>query len=674
MSLDELNDGKISRPPQRQIKKILRSDRVVSEDVFLSANTRILELESLVANLEINNNHQGLVGRIERLEKDVQTYRQAREAANFVATDLRAALDRSSASIEALRASPPYRLGSLLLAAGRNWRELLRLPATLIRWSGDSRRYRDGLETQIVQAGSATEYNEAVERTLELADKRGHYEAERWAIDQRFRAQVLARVLTELASHIRRSDPQEAVRLAEAALDADPNENRVKRLAFLMAEAGSVTHASKVLRSAMEHGATFNATEEARAEDLFALADLASSGLTLIPKRRWQPPVGSVGRRVLIFSPQAYPYHWSSASIRTHALALSLAETGIPVDVITPPGYPDLGSRQRVERASMRQIDGIDYHLLPHTAVDPGFGIDYMRQASSLLISTIRKLMASILIAPADFMHAYPAAVASHITGASLMLDCWSVPPDEGRRRTERSQILSGAEERLFQHARTAIARTPAIAARLAAVSGATDVHLAYESTPGQDESLATEPRADDGRFVFGYVGDNTPDVDIESLTDMLEALVREGVDARLVIYSVGARVQALREQLELAGLGERISIERPPPNRRPALAYRDLDIVVVPLRPTEEGPIRSPFHIAAALRHGKCVIAVGADEHKDTFGAALVHADGSPSAVQALLAFAGDVEHRRRQEAEARLWNKANPSHTVLLNAVESL
>jgi glycosyltransferase involved in cell wall biosynthesis len=632
----------------------------------------VAELEERLVQSELNTN-KALQARIKRLAMDVATYREARDAAEFKAVDLRAALDHSAAELESLRASPAHRLGSLLIAAAGDWRGLVRLPAALITWARDNRLYREGVDARIVPDGTAAEYNAAVERALEVADQRGLEDAGRWAVDQRFRAPVLARVLTDLASLARKSDLDQSVRLAEAALEADPGESRVKRLAFLMSEAGAITGAARLLRLAISKGALLNPTEEARAEDLFALAEHASSGLVLIQKRTEVRPVGRANRRILIFSPQAYPYHWSSVSIRTHALASSLSRDGAVVDVVTVPGYPDLGSRERKERAPTRQVDRIDYHLLPHTRAHPGLGDDYVKQTSSMLTSMIRRSGATTLIAPFEVVHGYPAAVAAQIAGISLVLDVWSVTPPADQCRTERGRIFARLEAELLDNAQLSVARTPAIAAHLQQVCQSANICLAEDLTPENPPVAGPEARSGEGSFVFGYVGDNTPDIDLEGLAELLQGLVAEGVDARLVIYSVGSRVKALGDRLGLAGLGDRLEIvEKSPAGRRIDLAYRDMDVVVAPLLPTDDVR-KSPFQILASVLHGKCVVAVGADDHKDQFGTAILHAKDLAAAVQTLTELSSNPDLRRRQEAEARAWSRDRPGDKALLDAFKA-
>jgi hypothetical protein len=680
--LDEVGPRKVARKvaksktskPALRIGDTDAPDQPASTRKIEMLTARISELEDMLVRSELDSNSQGLNGRIRRLEKDVATYREARTSAEFIATDLRAALDHSGATIEQLRVSPAHRLGLLLIGAGQNWREFFGLPISLVRWGRDSRRHREEKEAQLIPAGSAIEYTAAVERALEVAEKQGLQEAERWAIDQRFRAQVIARVLSELAGLARRSDPQEAVRLAEAALEADPGETRVKRLAFLVAESGSVTLAAQLLRSALEKGAPFNGTEEARAQDIFALADLAAAGPALIPKRKAAPSAGAASRRVLLLAPQAFPFHWSSASIRTHATAESLFRAGIKIDVTTFPGYPNIGRREPVDHPATRSIDGVDYHLLPRANASPGFGHDYVRQTSVMIASMIKRLGASILIAPSELQHAYPAAVASQIAGVSLVLDCWSVAPDEELCHTERSQILSRVESRLFQYAKTALARTPAIAARMQQAAPGTILCLAPDSTPRAASGKPVEPRPDNGEFVFGYVGDNALDVDIECLGVLLQRLVDAEVNARLVIHSVGARIQAIRDQLELARLGDRVTItERSPPGRRSEIAFNAVDVVVVPFRPAED-VIKSPFQILSALRCGKCVVAIGAEDFGEMFGAAVIHASDLEAAAQTLSELAADVDRRRGQETEARAWDERHPSNSLLAQAIQAI
>lgn len=635
---------------------------------------RIAELEDALLQRELDESGQAFSARIKRLERDVTTYREARAAAEFIVTDLRTALDHAEDALARLKVSPAFRLGTLLLAAAGNWRAIVKLPSSLTQWASDNRRVKEDAAAQLISDGSATDFTAPVEKALELAEKQSLQHAERWVLDQRLGDQVNARVLSDLATFARSREPQEAVRLAEASLEADPNESRVKRLAFLMADAGSVTQAAQMLRSAIEKGAAFNRTEEVRATDILALADLALTGLVLIPKRGGASPAAAAGHRVMIFAPQAYPFHWTSASIRAHAMAMALAQAGIAADIVTAPGYPNVGRRTPIETPPTRTIDGVTYHILPATEAGPGFGQAYLAETSRLILAKMKALSASVLIAPSDVVHGYPAAMAAQVAGVSLVLDCVSTALDEANCHTERAQVLSRVEAQLLAYAQVILARTTAIAARLQNVAPEARLCLLPDATPQIGANESTKPRPDDGAFVFGYVGDNAPDIDIEGLGVMLNRLVGAGVDARLVIYSVGGRIQAIRNQLELEGLGDRVKVvEKSPPGRRLAAAFSDLDVVVVPCR-TLQDALRSPFQILSALRHHKCVVALGAAEHDDLFGAAVVHAQDTESAVQALCELAKDTDRRRYQEAEARSWDERHPSGSLLAQTIAAL
>ncbi|MET3524070.1 glycosyltransferase [Mesorhizobium abyssinicae] len=654
----------------------LAAGRAAAEEPEVALASRVAELEERLAETELFNNHRVLRSRIERLERDITTYREARETADFANIDLRQALEQSTASADAVKASPAFRLGTLLIETWRDWRSIGGLPSAISRWLRENRQQQENAEGLLVPDGSVTEYTAATERALEIAGKQGLQEAKRWIADQHLRDSVAARALSELASFARRNDPSEAVRLAEAALEVDPHENRVKRLAFLMAESGSVTNAAQLLRSAIGRGARFNAAEEARGQEMLAMADLASTGLVFVSKRKWAPAVGSANRRVLILAPQAFPYHWSSLSMRTHAVAESLVQSDILVDVVTAPGYPDIGNSNvdQAKRPPSRNVDGIDYHLLPPVKARPGVTNEYVQQTSLALMSCMRRLKTTVLIAPLELMHSYPAVVASQRLGVPLLLDCWSATPEESQCHTERGRIMSRTEDSLLHYAQAAVARTPAIAARLSLAARGPKVFLDIDGVPGRSSSEPVSKSPENAEFVFGYVGDNSGDVDLESLITIVKGLVAAELDARLVIHSVGARIQAVRDQLELAGLGQRVSVVlKSPPGRRAGLAYQGIEAIVVPFAPEEEA-VKSPYQIVAALRHGKCVIVVGGESYRDVFGPAVVWAEDTQSAIDSLRALAVDVERRTLQESQARAWDAAHPSGKSLVAAVESL
>jgi glycosyltransferase involved in cell wall biosynthesis len=640
---------------------------------ILLLTTRVADLEARLAGAELAARGDSVAARVRRLERDIATYRDARDAAEFKVTDLQAFLNHARGQIQEARDSPEYRLGAMLLEIRRDWRALLRLPRSFARWADENARQRHVAEGRLAPLGEPVEYTAAVERALALAEQAGIEAAERWALDQRFRGPVLARVLSDLAGFARRRDPKEAVRLARSALEADPRETRVKRLAFLMAEAGSLSEAAQLLRSGIATGANLNATEQKRAQNLFALVDLANTGLVLASKRDWVRPVGTANRRVLIYTAQAPPYHWSSITMRVHAMALGLAEGGAIVEVAAAPGYPDFDRADRPERPGKRNIEGIDYHLIPATQAPPSFGEDYIRQSSVALIAAIKRLDASVVIAPSDLIHGYPAAIASQMTGVALVLDCWRMAPREPECQTELGRITSRLEEELVRRAQIALARTPQMADRLLGLSGDARLLLVPDSTPQRRSATPVAESARAGALTLGYVGDAATDVDLESLAGVVAGVVARGIDARLVIYSVGSRVQAIKDSLELKGVGERIVIEGRPAVGQLERAYEQIDVVIVPMI-TAIDAIRSPYEVFAALRHGKCVVATGCRAHEGMLGTSIVYADDASAIVDSLVELAEGSADRRQYEDAAMFWARANESESALAAALEAL
>lgn len=637
---------------------------------------RIEELEMLLEAQQLEVRSQSVIARIKRLEADLKTLRAARENAEFRIVDLQASLKRAEESAEEIRQTKAYRLGALLLDGFRNWDGFVKLVPTYLAWRRDNLRQAKERAGLLVPEATAPDYVRASEAAIEKSDREGAAAAEQWLVDQRLRAPILARALTDLAVHVRKSDPAKAVAIAKAALDADPHESRVKRLAFIMMDMGSVSEAADVLRSAVAAGASLNAAEARRAEELFLLTSLHSHGLTLLSDRRKAKPAGP--KRILLFVPQSLPNHWSATTMRTHATAQTIRKAGIGIDVVTVPGYPDPNKAVGAGQPATQTIDNIAYHRLAAIEQTAAFSEDYARLTGLALGRLIRERKSTILIAPLEFTLAYPAAIASQITGVDLVLDCPSVACDLPEAATERDALLFELEQKLAARAPVVLARSPHIREALVrrAVPGqVVDVPEAAPEFPPHATPLWRENPALADRTVIGYVGDPADDLDLEALPDILDGLVKAGLNVGLAIFCVGTRAQRIGARIELLGHGGRAVLGGRPATGAIIRAFEAIDIFVAPAKVPAAQRLRSYYELANALTHGKCVVTSSTPDRAEMLGEHAVYVDGGTAEfVSVLTGLIKEPKEWQRIAAAGQEWANTGLSGKPLVEALSAL
>jgi len=478
--------------------------------------------------------------------------------------------------------------------------------------------------------------------------------ARKWVEDQRPRAAVLSRVLLDLAGRARSSDPSLVVPLARAAVDADPNEGRVKHLAFCLMDAGSIEEAGAILQSALRAGATFNPAEARRHNELMALERLKSQGVKL-PEGAFRNS-NNPNPKILIYTPQSLPFHWSSTSMRTHAMAQTLKDQGCVVEVVTYPGYPNRADPASAPVQSV--VEGVVYRRLPAVDASPSIVDEYSRQTGLILWQTARQFDADAIITECSLEAAYPAAIATRMSGASLVLDYLRVSQaNEGA--SEKDMLLREVGEALKAQANIVLARWPASVARLADGASHEKVLLLGESSPTFSKRSKTQvwrvdPALQD-RLVIGYVGDPYDDIDLEAIAEAFDSLVTSGMNLALAVFGVGTRFLKLHDSLNLKGHAERVLFPGRPKVDAIGEAFDAIDIFVAPRREEAEFAARARFELVDALNHGKIIVATEEAAAQGILGEAAVWTgDGRDSLVEALRKLADPV---RRSEVEEKIW-----------------
>ena len=580
-----------------------------------------------------------LRARLSQVEQDLETFRAAKRNADLGVLDLKAQLKAAKEELTHLKRSPTHRLGEAVMAVALDWRRLFALPAKIGALRAETRKLALR-ETDALTPTAATSESLALsEAAIARADKDGVEAAAAWVRDQRPRASVLSRALLDLARHVRQSDPGAAVSLARAAVEADPNEGRVKHLAFVLMDVGEVSKAIEVTRAALAGGVPFNATEMRRHEELSALERLKTTGAGLpdAAARR------GAAKSVLLYAPQSLPSHWSATSLRTHALALAFRAAGWAVEVVTAPGYPANAKTMVPDR-----IDGIVYNRLPAIDVAAHLFDEHARAAGRALAEFASSRDASVLVASTAAPSAHVAAIAARLAGLELVLDCITLTRAHQERPTERDTILIGLEDELLRAADAVLVRDDFFGERLSGAGVPADRIVAIgDAAPTlPHEGEAPNWRADPalaGRTVLGYIGDPHEDLDLESLPDVVAALVAEGLDVGLALFGVGTRFQKLRDRAEQAGLGGRVLLAGRPRLGQIDEAFEAIDVILAPASPSCDRRARSRFEIAEALAHRRVVIASGpvAAELRDRV---VLVGDGAAAPVAAIARAAAEI------------------------------
>ena len=578
---------------------------------------KIDNLQEAIADQGASPAASALNARIFQLIREKDAYRAAKQDADLTVSELRMSLKEVSRRLEIMQESPLYLLKTAIATPTKSWRYFLGLPIVLF---SIHRQWLAGLNAKAVQGSQsiaskvASEYARVVDEALSVADQAGIEAAMKWLGGQNLRKSINARVLISLAKHISKEQPSMAITLAKQALELDPTQSRTKSLAFTMMDAGAYLEAADVLRATIAGGATINATEMRRVDEVFALERLHQQGITLPPARRLATHRQEKrGQCLLMFATQSVPYHWSAAAMRTHGAAQSAEAAGWKVVVATPPGYPAKSGGKGTDHA-VEEVYGITYCRLPAVSASKTVLDVYASLVAPLLARVAVEFQCTIVQAPTELPLLYSALIAAHTAELLLVVDCdKSAMPNTS---AEPLNLRGSLEARMVSFADGVIVRNTELGQTLGSSGIAADrIQVLPDVAPDFRDDVDSPAWRQDpalaNRLVIGYVGDPDDDLDLEMLPRLLDRLVSLGHDAALAIFGVGTRFHRIKSQVELLGHAGRSLFVGRPRYELIADAYKCIDVVVVPsVRANPSN--KAQFAIIDAQRNARPLVIAG--------------------------------------------------------------
>lgn len=235
-----------------------------------------------------------------RLHAEIARLLSAQRSAARDIFEARALLTEAETQKNKIRATISFRLGKAMIEAGQSWRGTIRFPQIALALAHEARQRRYAALRAPAReiAPKPARQLQIIERALAIFRERGIPEATAWAKARRLEKPMLGRVLVDIASTARSSDPKMAAALAVEAIELDPAQYRVTHLAFTMADDGRLAEAATIIEAAKRAGVIWSATERRKIDRLLGRA----AELCVIPRqKRLEERRQSSARRQLAF-------------------------------------------------------------------------------------------------------------------------------------------------------------------------------------------------------------------------------------------------------------------------------------------------------------------------------------------------------------------------------------
>lgn len=257
-----------------------------------------------------------------RLQDEIARLLSAQRSAAREIFEARALLAEAETQKNKIRATISFRLGKAIIEAGQSWRGAIRFPQIALALAREARqrRYAALRAPAREMAPKPARQLQIIERALAILRERGIQEATAWAKARRLEKPMLGRVLVDIASAARSSDPMMAAALAVEAIELDRAQYRVTHLAFTMADDGRLAEAATIIAAAEGAGVIWCATERRKIDRLLGRA----AELRVIPRQKrfeerpqsaaWRPLaflsgriayLASLGRQLSLHGPAA---------------------------------------------------------------------------------------------------------------------------------------------------------------------------------------------------------------------------------------------------------------------------------------------------------------------------------------------------------------------------------
>lgn len=581
----------------------------------VSLEDQVARLEALVARLRRESiGTELLAQRVVQFEAELKILRTEKRNADLEIVELQALLRTAQTNLQALQNTVSYRLGRIFVNGFTSWRGLLAFPQQLSvflwRHFGSSLKQR-GVQQPHAMTG-ASRQSSAVSEALSEVRRNGPEQAARWARSQNFEPPLLARILLEIARVVRKTDVNMAIALGKEGISLAPSEQRIKWLAFALADAGAITEPAELLRNVIEHGVALNGTEARRADELFSLARIAKGPLSIPPRR--MAVRKSRSRRALIVASRSLPYHWTAATMRLHATALALKQVGWTAEIVTLPGYPVRDGDDKPVRDLHGSVAGVSYHRLPAAVVSPHTVDLYIGEAAAMIAKVAADLDVAAIHAPSDFLTAHAALTAARMIDVPFVLDHSERVPEIALASVE---VQQGERFRLFQTLqRVLAAEADAVIARTGVLrqmlvnegiadstvrAGFDSAVLSQDKRPRPGEP--PRPAALTDRKVIGFIGEASAEFDLNLLPALL---AKAGESVALHVVGTGSQFERLQSVARELGVSDRLSLPGRPKLPDIGRHYDMMDVVVLPYRSRSW---RAPYELVEAMAHGACVV-----------------------------------------------------------------
>jgi len=325
------------------------------------------------------------------------------------------------------------------------------------------------------------------------------------------------------------------------------------------------------------------------------------------------------------------PYKASGYSSRTQGVARAFSSNGVPIDVVSRPGFPsDAKLRRLTKKVPETHVhNDVTYHRIFKPANNRRSFTTYARQAADAFETKLRALQPGHVIAASNFRNSLPALAATRRLGVPFtyevrgMWELTRASENPGFENTRLFAAQQALESFVCCHADRVLTLTEPMLEDLVARGVARDkialmpngVSPQMMETAPREADLAAELGIPDGRVVIGYGGAFK---EYEGLPDLAQAtanLAAKGHDVCLLVLGAeksdpltGTPItDDLRAAFEDAGAADRLILTGRVPFRDMRRYYALMDICPITRRAYAVSQMVSPIKPVEVLAQGIC-------------------------------------------------------------------
>ena len=428
-------------------------------------------------------------------------------------------------------------------------------------------------------------------------------------------------IIVEMARICAYSNTTLAINLIEQLPSAEKNPQLLKKLAFLLYDAGEISSPARILDN-KDVNECLIGDEHIKSRRIIAESLILQQGYCIPNKTLYSPKTQT---RIAYICHTSFPHHTNGYAVRTHNIAHHLKKQGLDIHCVSRPGYPwdRKDALNRYDIKDTIDIDGLTYyHYQTANAGKQPFD-QFVEAAAETLYKHIQQHAITHILAASNYLNALPALIASRRAGIPFIYDIrglWEYTAASkitDWENTERFHYFRKLETLVANQADNIVALSAALkeelvdrgieADKIAIALNATS-HLSFTYSISR-EQLRKQLGIPNNAFIVGFIGSIEKYEGLDYLAQAIAQLKQKNISVYALVVGSGSAMSSLHDLTCQLGIADQFRFTGRLLWDDAQNYYQAIDVCTYPRRTDKVCTIVPPLKPLEAMAHGKPII-----------------------------------------------------------------